>query len=348
MPDNVNIIPERDEKKQIRRQYSAAGLTLLIFLTVYFFAAVPIIKAAARVFITEGGSGYDTFVSLGGIVFTIITETAVILLGSKLTGINLRSLFNIGGFSGKTIAKSYFTAQGFGYIAAFIINLIIVIFTHFGGFSVETFTPRLIDRMNESGLVPAVMALYAIIFAPILEELLFRGIILGSLSRYNRTFAIIISSVAFGLTHGNIQQACYAVIAGIVFAAIDLRYNSIIPSMIVHSFVNIVGMIASLLIKETGYIEAAEKMLTMTNPFEMVKLITPEMITMMLIVFAVITAIIITAIVIVFRDRSRFREFFIPVTAWNKARALPILLTSFPWIICFLVLIFEVFVRPFI
>jgi membrane protease YdiL (CAAX protease family) len=348
MPDNINIIPERDEKKQIRRQYSAAGLTLLIFLAVYFFAAAPIVKALARLFITEVGSGYDTFVSIGGIVFTIIAETAVIILGSKLTGIKLRSLFNIGGFSGKTIAKSYFTAQGLGYVASFLINLIIVIITIFAGFSPGTFTPNLLERMNESGLVPAVTAFYAVIFAPLLEELLFRGVILGSLSRYNRTFAIIISSIAFGFTHGNIQQAAYAMIAGIIFAAIDLRYNSIIPSMIIHSLVNLFGMLTSFFMKATGYSEAAEKMLTMTNPFEMVKLITPEMIIMMMVIFTVIIAFMVTAIVIVFRGKNRFREFFIPVTPWNKARALPILLTSIPWIICFLVLIYEVIVSPFI
>jgi membrane protease YdiL (CAAX protease family) len=345
MPDNILT---KAEKKEIRRQYSSAGLTLLTFLTVYFFLSKPIINGFARLFITEGGSGYNTFVSIGGIVFTIITETAIILLGSKLTGINLRSLFNIGGFSGKTIAKSYFTAQGLGYVASFLINLIIVIITIFAKFSPGTFTPNLLERMNENGLVPAVTAFYAMIFAPILEELLFRGIILGALSRYNRTFAIIISAIAFGFTHGNIQQAAYAMIAGIVFAAIDLRYNSIIPSMIVHSFVNIFGMLASLFMKETGYTAAAEKMLTMTNPLEMVKLITPEMIMTMLIIFSVIIAFIITAIVILIRGKNRFREFFLPVTAWNKARALPILLTSIPWIICFLVLIYEVFVSPFI
>ncbi|MDR0987162.1 MAG: CPBP family intramembrane metalloprotease [Ruminococcus sp.] len=337
-----------DEKKEIRKGYNFSGITFLLFLVCYFYLAGPITRALAGLFTTEGSSDYSAFLSIGSTVFIIITETLAIIVGSKLTGIKLRSLFNIGGFTGKTIAKSYFAAQGLGYIASFIINLILVIFTLFGGLSMEEFTPNLIERMNESGLVPAVTAFYAIIFAPFLEELLFRGIVLGSLSRYNRTFAIIVSAIAFGFTHGNIQQACYSTIAGIVFAAVDLRYNSIIPSMIVHSFVNIFGMVASLFMKETGYSEAAEKMLSMKDPFEMMKLITPEMITTMLIAFAVIAAITITAVVIVIRGRKRLREFFTPVTAWNKARSLPILLTSIPWILCFGILIYDVFISPFI
>ncbi|MDR0975141.1 MAG: CPBP family intramembrane metalloprotease [Ruminococcus sp.] len=342
MPDNIIT---RDEKKEIRKSYSFSGTTLLIFLVVYFFLAKPIVNAAASLFITE--ADYNTFVTIGSIVLIIIAEISAILLGSKFCGINLRSLFNIGGFSGKTIAKSYFAAQGLGYIASFFISLIIVFFTLFANLSPGTFTPNIVERMNESGLVPAFTAFYAIIFAPFLEELLFRGIILGSLSRYNRTFAIIISAIAFGFTHGNIQQACYSMIAGIVFAAVDLRYNSIIPSIISHSFINIFGMISSFFMKATGYSETAEKMLSMTNPFEMIKLITPQMIVVMLILFAVITAFIITAIVIVIKNKNRFREFFIPVTEWNKSRALPILLTSIPWILCFAVLIYEVFIRPF-
>ncbi|MDR0904131.1 MAG: CPBP family intramembrane metalloprotease [Ruminococcus sp.] len=345
MPDEILA---KDEKKLIRTRYSLSGLTLLLFLVCYFFLAAPIVRGLAGLFLTEGSSAYHTFISIGGLVFIIIAEISAILLGSKITGINLRSLFNVGGFSGKTIAKSYFTAQGLGYVTALVINLIIVIITLITKVSLENFTPGLIDRMTDSGLVPAITAIYAIIFAPVLEELLFRGVILGSLARYNRTFAIIISALAFGFTHGNIQQACYSVIAGIVFAAIDLRYNSIIPSIITHSFVNIFGMLMSFLMKESGLFETAEKILTMTDPFEMIKLITPGMIIALLAAYAVIIAFMITAIVIVIKNRKRFREFFIPVTTWNKSRGLPILLTSIPWIICFLLFIYEVFVSEFI
>ncbi len=69
------------------------------------------------------------------------------------------------------------------------------------------------------------------------EEFAFRGIIMGTLRKYGDVFAIITSSVMFGIMHGNIVQIPFAFILGLVFAYIDCKTNSIIPSIIIH-FIN--------------------------------------------------------------------------------------------------------------
>ncbi len=69
------------------------------------------------------------------------------------------------------------------------------------------------------------------------EEFAFRGILMGSLRKYGDSFAIIASAVMFGAMHGNIVQIPFAFILGLIFAYIDCKTNSILPSIIIH-FIN--------------------------------------------------------------------------------------------------------------
>jgi membrane protease YdiL (CAAX protease family) len=88
------------------------------------------------------------------------------------------------------------------------------------------------------------------IAGPVTEELFFRGVLLRTLSKANQRFAIVASAVFFGLFHGNIQQFILATLLGIFLTHITLKHGSIIPSIIVHAFVNttagIVGFFAGL------------------------------------------------------------------------------------------------------
>lgn len=57
-------------------------------------------------------------------------------------------------------------------------------------------------------------------FMPFIEETVFRGILYPRLQRwYGTGIAVLASALFFGLYHGNVPQAVYAVIMGILFAA---------------------------------------------------------------------------------------------------------------------------------
>ena len=60
---------------------------------------------------------------------------------------------------------------------------------------------------------------------------------MGTLRKFGDTFAIITSAIVFGAMHGNIAQIPFAFILGLVFAYVDCKTNSIIPSIIIH-FIN--------------------------------------------------------------------------------------------------------------
>jgi len=76
------------------------------------------------------------------------------------------------------------------------------------------------------------------IAAPILEELLFRGVILeGFLKNYSPTKAIIYSALLFGLIHFNPWQFIGGFIIGMVIGWLYWKTNSLIPGILIH-FVN--------------------------------------------------------------------------------------------------------------
>ena len=83
------------------------------------------------------------------------------------------------------------------------------------------------------------MFLYAAIFAPIGEEILFRGVLLRLLQRYGKKFAILATAFLFGIFHGNIIQSPYAFLVGLVLGYVAIEY-SIVWSIVLHMFNNMV------------------------------------------------------------------------------------------------------------
>ncbi|MBR4290604.1 MAG: CPBP family intramembrane metalloprotease [Oscillospiraceae bacterium] len=83
------------------------------------------------------------------------------------------------------------------------------------------------------------MFLYAGILAPITEEILFRGLIQRSLLPFGKKFAILISSLTFGLFHGNLIQTPYAFAVGLVLGYVAAEYN-ILWAMVLHMINNLV------------------------------------------------------------------------------------------------------------
>lgn len=92
---------------------------------------------------------------------------------------------------------------------------------------------------------------YLCVIAPFLEETLFRGVILKSLRSYGNVFAIIASSVLFGIFHFNLIQLVPATLMGLVFAFLAVKSESIIPSILAHAFNNTVTVILALVMKDT-------------------------------------------------------------------------------------------------
>ncbi len=69
------------------------------------------------------------------------------------------------------------------------------------------------------------MFLYASVFGPIVEEIIFRGLVMRGLERYGKQFAIIVSSIIFGAYHGNLVQGFFAFLVGVVLGYVAMEYS---------------------------------------------------------------------------------------------------------------------------
>ena len=81
------------------------------------------------------------------------------------------------------------------------------------------------------------------IFIPILEELLFRGLVMnGMLECANPVISIIMSGVFFGLMHLQAIQVGYAILAGIMLGTIYYLTSNILMSILSHMLFNFLGV----------------------------------------------------------------------------------------------------------
>lgn len=88
------------------------------------------------------------------------------------------------------------------------------------------------------------------LLAPIMEELMFRKIMLERLKGYGDVISIIVTAVMFGLFHRNFYQFLYATAIGLILAYIALKSGSVKYSILLHVIINTFGsVIAPLLTK---------------------------------------------------------------------------------------------------
>lgn len=105
----------------------------------------------------------------------------------------------------------------------------------------KTFTEyySLINSMAGAD-VSILMIISVTILAPISEEIIFRGLTLRYAGKIMPAWlAIIFQATGFGIYHGNLVQGIYAFLIGIFFGILVYKTDSLIPSVLLHCFVNI-------------------------------------------------------------------------------------------------------------
>lgn len=79
----------------------------------------------------------------------------------------------------------------------------------------------------------------------IVEELAYRGVILGSYRYSSRIWAIVISGLLFGAMHMNFNQMAYAMILGMMLGLLAEVTGSILPTMLAHFCFNEISVCIS-------------------------------------------------------------------------------------------------------
>ncbi len=132
-----------------------------------------------------------------------------------------------------------------GLPAGLVTQLILVpllyvpIFWIFGHKDLSDQAKELTDRASGAGI--ALLILLVVIGAPIVEELFFRGFLMGALERTSgRAGALWISALFFGVVHFEPLQTPALVLFGLVAGLLVQRYGRLGPSIFAHMGFNAV------------------------------------------------------------------------------------------------------------
>jgi len=100
---------------------------------------------------------------------------------------------------------------------------------------------------------PAFLLVAGILFAPLFEEIIFRGFLFGGLrKRMGWVNAAVLSSAIFAAGHLSIAAFIPTFTLGFLFAYLYQRSNSIWPGIIMHTLVNSVGLCALYVVTQYG------------------------------------------------------------------------------------------------
>lgn len=99
---------------------------------------------------------------------------------------------------------------------------------------------RLARMVSPASLAEALPLLLAVVLvAPLMEELLFRGVVLrGVAGQHGRVAAVLLSSLLFGAAHMIPAAVVFAGVGGLVFAWVVLRTGTVSTTLVMHTAVN--------------------------------------------------------------------------------------------------------------
>jgi len=94
-------------------------------------------------------------------------------------------------------------------------------------------------NIDSSSFIKIILSIVIFAFIPaILEEILFRKMIYGMLKKNGKIFAIILSSLIFGLIHMYLIQSIFAFIFGVVLCLIYEKTKNIKLCILIHTLNN--------------------------------------------------------------------------------------------------------------
>ncbi|HIA99263.1 MAG TPA: CPBP family intramembrane metalloprotease [Gemmatimonadetes bacterium] len=129
----------------------------------------------------------------------------------------------------------------------------------------EMIREMVLEMASDQGLL---MFIALVIAAPILEELIFRGIMLDGLLRiYSPTKAVIVSSLLFGLIHLNPAQFVGGALVGGFMGWVYVHTRSVLATILIHAAFNLTAFTESYFIdvEEAIDMSYAEVLGGMTN-----------------------------------------------------------------------------------
>lgn len=102
------------------------------------------------------------------------------------------------------------------------------------------FSPLYPETLVEKHLTLGIFILHGIA-VPIVEEIVYRGILLENLRKYGDAFAIVISALIFGMSHG--YGILHTFLGGIFTGILYVKSNQLSYPILMHLFINLFSIL---------------------------------------------------------------------------------------------------------
>ena len=167
-----------------------------------------------------------------------------------------------------------------------------------------------------TSLHPLLGVLYTAICAPIMEELVFRKLLINRTLRYGEGVSIILSGLMFGLFHGNLNQFVYTFVMGVFWGFVYVKTGRVLYKIIMHAFMNFFGgVIAPILLEfltksALNVMESTDKKEQIAAVFEMFSAYGVLICYALLILGIVIAGVV---LLIVFRKKFKLTKYGVEI-----------------------------------
>lgn len=104
-----------------------------------------------------------------------------------------------------------------------------------------------------------------VIIAPIMEELLFRKMLIDRFRKYGDKIAIVMSALFFGLFHQNFSQFFYAAMLGLILGYVYCRTGNVKYTIGLHMIINFLGSIVPMTLLKFVDLKKIQEYLTAQN-----------------------------------------------------------------------------------
>lgn len=234
-------------KKVLIALGKACCYTLLFILLQYAasfaYALVAGTIAAVKQLSSTGSIDYGTIV--GTLYDTVTSGTTIIVLISNICTIlalvvffalrkkNLLDEVGATPIPGATYLPLSIAGMSLAVLVIIILNMLPISEEAFAEYTEST------SVIDSSGFISMVST---VIFAPIAEEMIFRGLVYTRLKRaMPKWIAAVLQAALFGVLHGQILWIAYAFAVGLILAAYFESTGSLFANITVHICFNLMG-----------------------------------------------------------------------------------------------------------
>lgn len=340
--------PDAQEKKQLRKYYFRLAWIVIALIFVFSILNSIILKVCSGLI---GGGFTNEAINSGKNVirndpvmkaiysygFPILGDLAALGTGIIITNTDFKKKLRFRGFTGGELCK--FTALAFGIMTLaslanqIIAAIIIYIMGLFSGSQAETTLPASVVQTQGNPLwLDILIYFYVCLLGPVLEELIFRGVLLEGLRKYGNLFGIIMSSILFGLMHQNFSQCIPAVCMGLVMATMAVKSGSLMPSIFVHILNNSLSAILMVMLNSQSTADIASYNITDIEEISKALMASIPVLAMLVLNLVFRLVCIVASIIIIARHIGSKKKLIVS-DEYSRKRTWSYIFTSAPWLI---------------